>query len=68
MAERVIKNRLYSFLEGKNLIINEQSGFRNKRGTADNLLFMTQKIQECLIRGIKVCGIFFDISKAFDKV
>ena len=68
LAERVIKNRLYSFLEGKNLIINEQSGFRNKRGTADNLLFMTQKIQECLIRGIKVCGIFFDISKAFDKV
>ena len=29
---------------------------------------MTQKIQECLNRGIKVCGIFFDISKAFDKV
>ena len=68
LAERVIKNRLYNFLEGKNLIINEQSGFRNKRGTADNLLFMTQKIQECLNRGIKVCGIFFDISKAFDKV
>ena len=68
LAERVIKNRLYNFLEGTNLIVKEQSGFRNKRGTADNLLFMTQKIQECLNRGKKVCGIFFDISKAFDKV
>ena len=68
LAERVIKNRLYNFLEGTNLIVKVQSGFRNKRGTADNLLFMTQKIQECLNRGKKVCGIFFDISKAFDKV
>jgi hypothetical protein len=68
LAERVIKNRLYNFLESKNLIIKEQSGFRNKRGTADNLLFMTQKIQECLNIGKKVCGIFYDISKAFDKV
>ena len=68
VAERVVKNRLYAFLENSKLIIKEQSGFRNKRGTSDNLLFMTQKIQECLNRGKKVCGIFFDISKAFDKV
>jgi len=68
VAERVVKNRLYAFLENNKLIIQEQSGFRNKRGTSDNLLFMTQKIQECLNRYKKVCGIFFDISKAFDKV
>lgn len=68
LAERVIRNRLYRYLESKNLIINEQSGFRNHRGTADNLVFMTQKIQERLAKknGSKVCGIFFDISKAFD--
>ena len=29
---------------------------------------MTQKIKECLIRKKKACGIYFDISKAFDKV
>ena len=70
LAERVIKNRLYSFLESKKLLIDEQSGFRTNRGTSDNLLFMTQKIQERLNKhnGSKVCGIFFDISKAFDKV
>ena len=32
------------------------------------LLFMTQKIKESLSMGKNVCGINFDISKAFDKV
>ena len=68
IAERIVKNRLYYYLESNNLIINEQSGFRTKRGTADNLIFMTQKIKETINRGKKTCGIFFDISKAFDKV
>ncbi len=35
---------------------------------ADNLVFFTQKISETLNREKKACGIFFDISKAFDKV
>ena len=30
------------------LIIKEQSRFRNKRETSGNLLFMIQKIQECI--------------------
>ncbi len=33
-----------------------------------NLLFFTQKISEALNKGKKACGVFFDISKAFDKV
>ena len=68
LVERIVKARLYSFLEGKNLIVKEQSGFRNKRGTADNLISMTQKIKECLNRKKKALGIYFDISKALDKV
>ncbi len=35
---------------------------------AENLLFFTQKISEALNKSKQVCGIFFDISKAFDKV
>ena len=68
VVERVMKNRLYPFLESNKLIVKEQSGFRSKRGTADNLVFVTQKIQEALNRSRRVCGVFFDISKAFDKV
>ena len=50
------------------MLIEAQSGFRNNRGTSDVLLFVTQKLSECLIAGKKACGIFFDKSKAFDKV
>ena len=60
--------KIVSFLESKNLKTKEQSGFRRKRRTADNLISINQKIQECLNRKKKSCGIFFDISKAFDKV
>ena len=68
LAERVVKARLYAYLENNKLLPDQQSGFRRRRSTADNLIFVTQKIQECINRRKKVCGIFFDISKAFDKV
>ena len=68
LVERLIKTRLYSFLERSNLISSQQSGFRERRGAGDNLLFFTQKISEALNKGKKACGVFFDISKAFDKV
>ena len=68
LAERIIKNRLYRYIELNNLLVYSQSGFRNFRGTGDNLLYMTQKIEEALNRKKKVLGINFDISKAFDKV
>ncbi len=59
----IIKSRLYPFL-----VVDSQSGFREKRGVGDSLLFFTQKIEEWLVKGRKGCGIFFDISKTFDKV
>ena len=68
LIERLIKKSLYTFLEDKKLLVEAQSGFRNNRGTADNLIFVTQKLSECLLNGKKACGLFFDISKAFDKV
>ena len=68
LAERLIKSRLYAFLEKNNVLVTSQSGFREKRGAADNLLFFKQKINECLIKKKTACCVFFDISKAFDKV
>jgi len=68
LTERLIKTRLYKFIEDSKFLVKQQSGFRNNRGSADSLLFFTQKISESLNKGKKACGIFFDISKAFDKV
>ena len=54
--------------ENNKLLPDQQSGFRRRRSTADNLIFVTQNIQECINRKKKVCRIFVDISKAIDKV
>ena len=43
IAERLIRNRLYNFLESNNIIVNQQSGFRDHKGTGDSLFFFTQK-------------------------
>jgi hypothetical protein len=66
--ERIINNRLYSFVESNKLISFAQSGFRKHRSTKDNITFLTQKVIESFNRKKNVCCLFFDISKAFDKV
>jgi hypothetical protein len=68
LIEKLIENRLSKYLKKNNILINEQSGFRKLRRTTDNLLFLTQKVKEQFNRKKKVCTLFFDISKAFDKV
>jgi len=68
LTERLLKTRLYSFLEDNDILVKQQSGFRNNKGASDNLTFFTQKLSENINRGKKAVGIFFDISKAFDKV
>ncbi len=67
LAERLIKTHLYIHLENNNLV-TQQSGLRNERGAADNLFTFTQKIAEKLATGNEAVSIFFDISKAFDRV
>ncbi len=68
LIERLVKSRMYKFCEDSGIIVPQQSGFRNNRGAADNLVFFTQKISETINKDKKASGIFFDISKAFDKV
>ena len=63
----MISIKLKKFLED-NIIIKQQSGFRNNRQTKDNICFMTQKIKDQFNRKKKASGIFFDIASAFDKV
>jgi hypothetical protein len=68
LCERLMRKRLNKILEQKNILVKQQSGFRNEKRASDNLVFCTQKIGESINRGKRACGIFFDISKAFDKV
>ena len=48
VAELLIRNDLYKFFEVCNMFQKQQSGFRNDRGTSDNLLFFTQKVSESI--------------------
>jgi hypothetical protein len=68
ILERIINTRLYKFCEQNNFLSFQQSGFRKHRGVKDNLTYLTQKIVETFNRRKKMCCLFFDISKAFDKV
>jgi retron-type reverse transcriptase len=64
----MILARIEKFLQKNKIIIKQQSGFRAKRQTTDNIVYLTQKIKENFNRSKKVCILFFDIAKAFDKV
>ena len=68
LAERLMLIKFKEFLDKNKIIIKQQSGFRQKRQTKDNIFFLTQKAIETLNRGKRMCTIFFDIASAFDKV
>jgi hypothetical protein len=68
LFERIMLKRLTKFLDENNIIIDSQSGFRKKRATIDNILYITQKAYECFNRGWCQLSIFFDVEASFDKV
>ena len=73
LTEKLIKNRLVHYLETNNLITKIQSGFRANKCTIDNVFYFKQKCLEAFSlkrqnQVNKMCGIVFDIEKAFDKV
>jgi hypothetical protein len=69
LLERIMARRMSGFLERNNLIAMQQSGFRRRRRTTDNLVFHTQKILEAFNkRDRKVLSLSFDIQAAFDAV
>ena len=70
ILEKIIFNRLYSYLIANRLITINQSGFRPGDSTTNQLLYLVDEIHqgfdsaECF----EVRTVFLDISKAFDKV
>ena len=61
-------NRIISYLEKFSILYNNQFGFRSKHSTIHALLLLTDKIQRSIDNGTYSCGIFLDLSKAFDTV
>ena len=68
LLERIINKRLLCYLESNNLLVNTQTGYRQHRSTEDQLAFFTQDIEDAFQEKKKVLAVFFDLSKAFDRV
>ena len=66
--ERLIYDKLYTFLISNNLLTDRNSGFRSGDGTLYQLLAMSHELHEALDNGHAMCIVFMDMSKAFDKV
>ena len=67
-SERIIYNRIFEYLLENNLITENQCGFKPRDCCVNQLLLITHDIHKSFDDGLKVKGVFFDISKAFDKV
>ena len=68
ILEKLMFNRLYSFLESNKCIYDLQFGFRQKHSTNHALLNMVQQIKETIDKGDIGIGVFVDFQKAFDTV
>ena len=68
IIEKLMFNRLYSFLETCHCIYDLQFGFRQNHFTNHALLNMIQQIREIIDNGNIAVGIFVDFQKAFDTV
>ena len=66
--ERLIYNEMYSFFIENDLISANQSGFKQGGSCINQLLSITHEIYQSLDQGYEVCGVFLDISRAFDKI
>lgn len=67
LMEKIVNRRLIWLLEKRGLLAKEQSGFRTGRSTVDNLAVLEAEVLNSFVRGEETIGVFFDISKAYDR-
>ena len=66
--ERVLRTRLVDYLEDRNMLSENQHGFRKKRSCLTQLIAHVEHIFQCLNSGEEVDVVYLDYAKAFDKV
>ena len=63
-----MSNRLVNFLNKHNILDDNRFGFRSRHSTIQASMLITDKIQRTIQSKLYFCGIFLDLSKAFDTV
>lgn len=68
IIEKLINNRLISYLENFKILSHSQFGFRRGMSTEDAVSALTSSVTEELDKGRKCLTVFLDLKKAFDTV
>ena len=68
LMEKIIFFRLYSYLEKKQLLNDNQFGFRPNFSTASAISSLYDKLIKNIDNDLFSCCVFLDFSKAFDTV
>lgn len=68
IAEVIINKRIIEYLEGNNILLEEQFGSRKKRSTNQQLARLTDHISLSFNKGRSTGLLLLDIEKAFDTV
>ena len=66
--EKVLFKRLSSHLIKNKILFDYQFGFREGHSTTQALIELTDKLKSAIDDGKYSCGIFIDLTKAFDTV
>ena len=66
--EKLVHNRIYSFLQQNNILSESQFGFRKGYSTEMALASFVEKITSSLDKSEQTVGVFLDLKKAFDTV
>jgi hypothetical protein len=68
ILEKIMYNRLFSFLKKFNILTNEQNGFRNNKSTITACHSFIENIQQALDNNLHTVGIFLDFTKAYEII
>ena len=68
ILEKLMYNRLYTFLDYNNFVYDLQFGFRQQYSTSHALIIITENIRKALDDGNIGYGVFVNLQKAFDTV
>ena len=68
ILEKLMYNRLLSFLKQHHILTETQHGFRENKSTETASQLFIESVQEALDDQRKVIGIFLDLSKAYDVI
>ena len=68
LLEKLMFKTIQLYLEKYNILNDNQFGFRSNHTTTQAILMITDKIQRAIENKMISCGIYLDLSKAFDTV